>query len=327
MKPPAAPVVDTLAPDFAARRIKALLVHKRLCAEYGAPFPFFSTKDPLSELVSALLSHRTKNADSHRAYQALRAAYSSWEAVRDAPTAAVQHAIRACSWPEQKAPRIQTVLREISVRCGTDAPCALDFLAEMPIPEARAWLESISGVGPKTSAATLLFSTLRIQAMPVDSHHHRVAQRLGLIGPKVGKARPTGYWRPCCLPTGMPSRCTTIMRRSCSTVRNAAISAGRPAAVAWCWTSVRSGKPEFQISCSFIVDEQRIPKPIILHLCAKPNARANQLLVAPVRLGDHAPEIAFPERPGQCGTTGISDRGVRYQQKSRRAAECAHGSV
>ena len=187
MKSPAAPTAETLAPDFAARRIKALLVHERLCAEYGAPFPFFSTKDPLSELVSALLSHRTKNADSHRAYQTLRAAYSSWEAVRDAPTAAVQHAIRACTWPEQKAPRIQAVLREISARCGTDAPCALDFLAEMPIPEARAWLESISGVGPKTSAATLLFSSLRIPAMPVDSHHYRVAQRLGLIGPKVGE--------------------------------------------------------------------------------------------------------------------------------------------
>jgi endonuclease-3 len=32
-----------------------------------------------------------------------------------------------------------------------------------------------------------LFSNLRLPAMPVDSHHHRVAQRLGLIGPKVGE--------------------------------------------------------------------------------------------------------------------------------------------
>ena len=185
MKPTA--TAEAQAADFAARQTKALLVHERLCAEYGAPFRFFSTKDPLSELVSALLSHRTKNAESHRAYQELRATFPTWEAVRDAPTEAVQLAIRACTWPEQKAPRIQAVLREISERCGTDAPCALDFLAEMPIPEARAWLESISGVGPKTSAATLLFSTLRIPAMPVDSHHHRVAQRLGLIGPKVGE--------------------------------------------------------------------------------------------------------------------------------------------
>ena len=68
------PPADTTA-DFAARRAKALLVHERLCAEYGAPFRFFSTKPPLSELVSALLSHRTKNADSHRAYQELTATF------------------------------------------------------------------------------------------------------------------------------------------------------------------------------------------------------------------------------------------------------------
>jgi len=184
MKTTAAP-----AADFAERQHKALLVHERLGAEYGAPFRFFSTKDPLSELISALLSHRTKNAESHRAYQQLRAAFPGWEEVRDAPTAAVQAAIGSCTWPEQKAPRIQAVLREISRRCGDEQrpPCSLSFLADLPVPEARAWLESISGIGPKTSAATLLFSSLRIPAMPVDSHHHRVAQRLGLIGPKVGE--------------------------------------------------------------------------------------------------------------------------------------------
>jgi endonuclease-3 len=174
------------APDFAARQHKALLVHERLGAEYGAPFRFFSSKDPLSELISALLSHRTRNAESQRAYQQLRAAFPSWEQVRDAPTAAVEAAISSCTWPEQKAPRIQAVLREISQRCA--GPCDLQLLAALPVAEARAWLESLPGVGPKTSAATLLFSELRIPAMPVDSHHHRVAQRLALIGPKVGEA-------------------------------------------------------------------------------------------------------------------------------------------
>ena len=104
MKPAAAAAPTDATADFAARQAKALLVHARLCAEYGAPFPFFSSKDPLSELVSALLSHRTKNAESHRAYQELKATYPTWEAVRDAPTKGVQHAIRACTWPEQKAP-------------------------------------------------------------------------------------------------------------------------------------------------------------------------------------------------------------------------------
>ena len=51
------------------------------------------------------------------------------------------------------------------------------------------WLERLPGVGPKTSAAVLLFSRLRMPAMPVDSHHHRVAARLGLIPESVGTGR------------------------------------------------------------------------------------------------------------------------------------------
>ena len=53
-------------------RAKALLVHERLCAVYGCPIPYFHDLDPLSELVSSLLSHRTKNADSRRAFVTLR---------------------------------------------------------------------------------------------------------------------------------------------------------------------------------------------------------------------------------------------------------------
>ena len=159
---------------------KALEVHGRLCEAYGCPVPFFSDKDPLSELVSALLSHRTKNADSGRAYDQLRARFPTWEAVRDAPTDEVEEAIAPCTWPEQKAPRIQEVLRAITDAPETDG-LSLDALTDWPADQARRWLQSFKGVGPKTSAAVLLFSRLRVPALPVDSHHHRVAQRLGLI--------------------------------------------------------------------------------------------------------------------------------------------------
>ena len=165
-------------------RAKALVVHERLCAAYGCPIPFFSDGDPLSQLVSALLSHRTLNRDSGRAMRQLRERFPTWEAVRDAPTAEVQEAIAPATWPELKAPRIQQVLRLIAERTG--GPLSLDFLAEMPVREARDWLEAMPGVGPKTSAAVLLFSRLRMPALPVDSHHHRVAQRLGLIPASVG---------------------------------------------------------------------------------------------------------------------------------------------
>ncbi len=157
---------------------KALAVHERLCAEYDCPIDFFSDKDPMSEIVAALLSHRTKNRDTGRAYRQLRERFPTWEAVRDASTDEVEAAIAPSTWPEQKAPRLQAVLRAV-----TEARGALDlgFLADLPVGEARTWLEKLNGVGPKTSAAVLLFSALRRPALPVDSHHHRVAQRLGLI--------------------------------------------------------------------------------------------------------------------------------------------------
>ena len=174
-----APRPDGAAPPDALRE-KALVVHDRLCQAYGCPIDFFSDKDPLSELVSALLSHRTKNADSGRAYTQLRERFPTWEAVRDAPAGEVEDAISSCTWPEQKAPRIQAVLREITDAPETDG-LSLDVLETWPVDQARRWLQAFKGVGPKTSAAVLLFSTLRRPALPVDSHHHRVAQRLGLI--------------------------------------------------------------------------------------------------------------------------------------------------
>jgi endonuclease-3 len=66
---------------------------------------------------------------------------------------------------------------------------SLDFLAEMNVDDARRWLEDLPGVGPKTSAAVISFSALRGKALPVDSHHFRVAVRLGIIEEKIGEAK------------------------------------------------------------------------------------------------------------------------------------------
>ena len=161
---------------------KALLVHARLAPVYGAPLPYFQSLDPLEELVSSFLNHRTRNRDAKRAFHALRAAFPTWEAVRDAPVEAVEAAIAGVTYADMKAPRLQEILRRIGEERGA---LSLDFLGAMDAAEARAWLERLPGVGPKTSAATLSFSTLRGRALPVDSHHHRVAQRLGLVGPRV----------------------------------------------------------------------------------------------------------------------------------------------
>jgi endonuclease-3 len=169
-------------PDTHRLEAHALEIHRRLCREYGCPIAYFHDHDPLSELVSSLLSHRTRNRDSHAAFAALKARFPSWEALRDAPVGEVEALIPMVTWPEQKAPRLQAVLRGVTARAGS---LDLTFLADMAVPEARAWLEQLPGVGPKTSAAVLSFSALRAAALPVDSHHHRVAQRTGLIPPDL----------------------------------------------------------------------------------------------------------------------------------------------
>lgn len=176
---------ETAAPAI-SKEAFVLQVHSLLSEVYGQQIKYFHDLDPLSELVSALLSHRTRNSQSAQAFRNLKLLFGDWQAVIDAPVQLVTEAIAPCTWPEQKAPRIQQVLRLVQERCGQ---LSLDFLQQMPVPEARQWLEALPGAGPKTSAAVISFSSLRGKALPVDSHHFRVAHRLGIIDEKLGEAK------------------------------------------------------------------------------------------------------------------------------------------
>ena len=57
---------------------KALTIYRRLCAVYCCPIPYFHTLDPVSELISSLLLHRTRNAQSSRAFKELRRRFPTW---------------------------------------------------------------------------------------------------------------------------------------------------------------------------------------------------------------------------------------------------------
>ncbi len=166
-------------PNTAALSAKALEVTQRLTDLYGE-LPF-SSKDPMSMLVDIILSHRTRDEQTAAAYDNLLKRFGSWEAVRDAPTEEVQATIANVNWPEVKAPRLQTIMRQITEERGN---LNLDFLRELPVVESAAWLNRFEGVGPKTTACVLLFSCQQ-PLLPVDVHVHRVAGRLGLIGKKV----------------------------------------------------------------------------------------------------------------------------------------------
>ncbi len=165
-------------------RAKVLEIDRRLTALYHPPEePPFT--DPIDELVLTILSQNTNDRNRDLAFRRLRERFPTWEAVRDAPLDAVIEAIRPAGLAQTKAPRIQEVLRLITAREGK---LSLDFLRTMPLEEARAWLTSLKGVGPKTAAIVLLFSLGR-PAFPVDTHVHRVSKRLGLIPPRTSRER------------------------------------------------------------------------------------------------------------------------------------------
>jgi endonuclease-3 len=157
----------------------ALDVHGLLVQEYGDP-AWAPRADPLAELIGVILSQNTSDLNSARAYASLRAAFPTWEQVRDAPVQAVAAAIHSGGLAAIKAPRIQRVLATISDRRGR---LDLGFLADLPVDEARRWLMSLDGVGAKTAACVLLFA-LGQPVVPVDTHVHRVSLRLGLVSTK-----------------------------------------------------------------------------------------------------------------------------------------------
>jgi endonuclease-3 len=164
------------------RRVRAIA--RRLERRFGELVPPRAT-DPLQELILTVLSQHTSDVNADRAFTSLRAAFPTWEQVVDAPEAALADAIRSGGLANTKAPRIQAILREVRDREGA---FDLSRLREMSDADARAYLTSLPGIGPKTAAVVLSFALGR-DAIPVDTHVHRVAQRLGLIPAKVTAER------------------------------------------------------------------------------------------------------------------------------------------
>ncbi len=155
-------------------------INARLVDFYGQP-TWPNPLEPVDELVSTILSQNTNDINRDRAYQSLRRQFPTWEAVRDADPASVVAAIRSAGLANQKGPRIQKVLQEITHERGS---LDLDFLNQLPLEEARGWLKKFKGVGPKTTAIVLLFSLGR-PAFPVDTHIYRVTGRIGLRPEKM----------------------------------------------------------------------------------------------------------------------------------------------
>jgi len=196
---------------------RAQAIHERLLALYGDP-TWHPPLAPLDELVSTILSQNTNDRNRDLAFNNLRARFPTWEAVRDAPAEAVMEAIRPAGLANQKGPRMQQVLREITAERGS---LDIEFLRDLPTEEARAWLLRFNGVGPKTAAIVLQFS-LGKPAFPVDTHVHRVTGRLGLRPENMNAEQAHGWFEALFSPEAYGPAHMNIIRlgREICTARN-----------------------------------------------------------------------------------------------------------
>ncbi len=144
------------------------------------------TSDLVGALVGTVLSQNTSDLNSGRAYASLKEAFpAGWHEVRTANDSRVADAIRSGGMANMKAPRIQAILQDIFASEDSGGRTDLDHLRGWEDGRVREYLRGFHGIGPKTAACVLMFNLGR-PVLPVDTHVHRVSQRLGLIGPKVG---------------------------------------------------------------------------------------------------------------------------------------------
>ena len=164
----------------ASQRRRVRTIHRRLAKAFG-PLEAPRREDPLDELILTVLSQHTSDINSLRAFDALRARYPAWDDVVRSSNKAVADAIRPGGLANVKAPRIKAILREVQAREGA---YDLSWMADASDDDVRDYLRSLPGVGPKTAAVVLAFSLGR-DVLPVDTHVHRVAGRLGLVPAKA----------------------------------------------------------------------------------------------------------------------------------------------
>jgi len=151
-----------------------------LDGEYGRRRSGGRRSNPLDTLIGTLLSQNTNDRNSYKAWVSLRRKFPTWERVVAAPRPSVAAAIKVGGLKNQKARRIKEILRRVKQDWGA---YNLSSLRRKTNDEVMEYLLSMKGIGEKTAACVLVFSLNR-DVFPVDTHIHRICNRLGLVKTK-----------------------------------------------------------------------------------------------------------------------------------------------
>lgn len=166
------------------RRQKAEEVDRRLAGAFGETIPA-GRRDVTHELIHAVLSQNTSRRNYNLAYSRLMEQFPDLESLAVAPLARIEAAIRPGGLSRQKSKAIKEILGEVHRRTGC---YELELISKMSVAEAREYLTSMPGVGPKTASVVLMFALGR-KVLPVDTHVLRTSRRIGLVDERTTAER------------------------------------------------------------------------------------------------------------------------------------------
>jgi endonuclease III len=128
-----------------------------------------ATEDPFVVLISTIMSQRTRDPVTEAATWRLFAKYPDAQALARAPLWSIERLIRPVNFYPTKARAIKRVAKAIAEEHGGQVPRSYDELLELPM------------VGPKTAACTLVYGFGDDSHIPIDTHAHRIPNRLGWV--------------------------------------------------------------------------------------------------------------------------------------------------
>lgn len=160
------------------KKAKLKKVIERLSEYYGKPFDHSKRKpEILDVLIATKLAQSTTDKSAFVAFKNLKRRFGSWEKIPEAALSELKDEIKVCGLANTKARNIKEMLSSMKKKHGS---LDISFIRKLDDEKVYEELLGYDGIGVKTISCVLIFALGR-DAFPVDTHVHRVLNRLGIV--------------------------------------------------------------------------------------------------------------------------------------------------
>ncbi len=163
-------------------KYKFVFISKKLSSLYKEKLPDKESKI-LDVLIATKLSQNTTDKTSYKAYLNLKKTFKQWDSIAESPLKKIESAIKMCGLANTKARDIKAIISHLKEKYGK---ADLEFMREYDNAKIYSELTAFKGIGVKTASCVIAFALGR-PVFPVDTHIHRILNRLGLINSKTAE--------------------------------------------------------------------------------------------------------------------------------------------